>query len=121
MSVMQRRTFLGGLAAGDAGRGAEKFGLREIGRPRGLEVQGRFTGRGTGIIDTLHFVEVARAAWQLDLPQSDLDGVKRWFAAYTEWLTTHPYGIAERDAKNNHGTCWCTQVAAFAQLTGNRG
>jgi hypothetical protein len=35
-------------------------------------------------------------------------------------MTTHPYGIAERDAKNNHGTCWCTQVAAFAQLTGNR-
>ncbi len=25
-------------------------------------IQGRFTGRGTGIIDTLHLVEVARAA-----------------------------------------------------------
>ena len=36
-------------------------------------------------------------------------------------MTTHPYGIAERDAKNNHGTCWATQVAAFAQLTGDRG
>jgi hypothetical protein len=35
-------------------------------------------------------------------------------------MTTHPYGITERDAKNNHGTCWCTQVAAFAQLTGNK-
>ena len=28
-------------------------------------------------------------------------------------MTTHPYGIAERDAKNNHGTCWVAQVAAF--------
>jgi hypothetical protein len=83
-------------------------------------IQGRFTGRGIGIIDTLHFVEVARAAGQLDLKPADLAGVKSWFAAYIEWLTTHPYGIAERDAKNNHGTCWCTQVAAFAQLTGNR-
>ena len=82
-------------------------------------IKGRFTGRGTGIIDTLHLVEVARAAGQLDLPPADLDGVKNWFAAYTEWMTTHPYGISERDAKNNHGTCWCTQVAAFAQLTGN--
>lgn len=82
-------------------------------------IQGRFTGRGTGIIDTLHLVEVARATWQLDLTPADLDGVKKWFAAYTEWMMTHPYGIAERDAKNNHGTCWCTQVAAFAQLTGN--
>ncbi len=27
-------------------------------------IQGRFTGRGIGIIDTLHLVEVARAAWQ---------------------------------------------------------
>ncbi len=34
-------------------------------------------------------------------------------------MTTHPYGIAERDAKNNHGTCWVTQVAAFCELTGN--
>jgi hypothetical protein len=83
-------------------------------------IKGRFTGRGTGIIDTLHFVEVARAAVQLDLKPADLAGVKSWFASYIEWLTTHPYGITERDAKNNHGTCWCTQVAAFAQLTGNR-
>ena len=82
-------------------------------------IKGRFTGRGTGIIDTLHLVEVARAAWQLDLPAAELDGIKNWFAGYITWMTTHPYGITERDAKNNHGTCWVTQVAAFAQLTGN--
>jgi Alginate lyase len=83
-------------------------------------IQGRFTGRGTGIIDTLHLVEVARASWQIDLKPADLAGVKAWFAAYTQWMTTHPYGIAERDSKNNHATCWATQVAAFAQLTGDR-
>jgi hypothetical protein len=82
-------------------------------------IHGRFTGRGTGIIDTLHLVEVARAAPRLDLSATDLDGVKQWFAEYLEWMTTHPYGIAERDAKNNHGTCWATQVAAFARLTEN--
>ncbi len=82
-------------------------------------IKGRFTGRGTGIIDTLHLVEVARAAWQLDLAPADLDGVKKWFASYAGWMATHPYGIAERDAKNNHGACWVAQVAAFAQLTGN--
>ncbi len=32
----------------------------------GQAVQGRFTGRGIGIIDTLHLVEVARAAGVLD-------------------------------------------------------
>jgi hypothetical protein len=83
-------------------------------------IKGKFTGRGTGIIDTLHLVEVARAAGQFDLPAADLAGVKQWFSEYTKWMTTHPYGIAERDAKNNHGTCWCTQVAAFAHLTGDR-
>lgn len=82
-------------------------------------IKGRFTGRGTGIIDTLHLVEVARAAWQLGLAHADLEAVKKWFASYIEWMTTHAYGITERDARNNHGTCWVTQVAAFAQLTGN--
>jgi hypothetical protein len=83
-------------------------------------IQGRFTGRGTGIIDTLHLVEPARAAWQLDLEPADLAGVRKWFAQYTEWMTTSKNGIDERNARNNHGTCWATQVAAFAQLTGNR-
>ena len=81
-------------------------------------IQGRFTGRGTGIIDTLHLVEVARAASRAGLA-ADLEGVRKWFAAYVQWMTTHPYGIAERDAANNHGTCWVAQVAAFCDLTGN--
>jgi len=82
-------------------------------------IHGRFTGRGTGIIDTLHLVEVARAAGQLDLPANDLDSVQKWFADYIQWMTTHPYGIAERDAKNNHATAWVAQVAAFSHLIGN--
>jgi hypothetical protein len=82
-------------------------------------IHGRFTGRGTGIIDTLHLVEVARAVPRFDLAARDLDAIKQWFAAYLEWMSTHAYGITERDAKNNHGTCWAAQAAAFAQLTGN--
>jgi len=82
-------------------------------------IKGKFTGRGTGIIDTLHLVEVARAASRVGLPAAELAGVKKWFASYTEWMNTHPYGISERDALNNHGTCWVTQVAAFAELTGD--
>jgi len=35
-------------------------------------------------------------------------------------MTTDPNGIEERDARNNHGTCWVMQVAAFASLTGDR-
>ncbi len=87
-------------------------------------IKGRFTGRGTGIIDTIHLVEVARAVPILSrssaLPPSDHESIVRWFAEYTTWLTTHKYGTDERDTKNNHATCWVMQVAAFAQLTGNQ-
>ena len=82
-------------------------------------IKGRFTGRGIGIIDTLHLVEVARAASRVGLAAADLEGVRKWFAEYVQWMTTHPYGAAERDARNNHGTCWVAQVAAFCELTGN--
>jgi hypothetical protein len=85
-------------------------------------ITGRATGRGIGIIDTLHLVEVVRAIAVLDqtdgLAAADRDGVRSWFQHYLIWMTTHEYGQAERDAKNNHGTCWVAQVAEFARYTG---
>src|SRR4051812_445076 len=78
-------------------------------------IKGRVTGRGIGIIDTVHLVEVARAASRLEQSQAlsadECAGVRAWFADYLTWMTTHPYGIEERDAKNNHGTCWTLQAA----------
>lgn len=86
-------------------------------------IHGRSTGRGIGIIDTLHLVEVARAATLLEgspaLTNAVRDGVKQWFSAYLRWMTTSPHGIEEREAKNNHGTCWVLQVAEFARFIGN--
>ncbi len=85
-------------------------------------IKGRVTGRGIGIIDTLHLVEVARAVSVLEstkgLSAQDSDGIRKWFQAYLTWMTTHPYGIAERDTVNNHTTCWVEQAAEFARLTG---
>ena len=87
-------------------------------------IHGRTTGRGTGVIDTIHLVEVARAAPLVAesgaLSKMDFAAVKKWFADYTSWMTTSKNGMEERDAKNNHGTCWLMQVAAFAQLTGDK-
>jgi hypothetical protein len=87
-------------------------------------IHGRFTGRGTGIIDTIPLVEVARAAERLDgapgWTDADAKAVRGWFAEYLTWMTTSANGIQERDAKNNHGTCWIMQVAAFAHLTGHQ-
>jgi hypothetical protein len=80
------------------------------------------TGRSIGVIDTLHLVEVARAATVLEpaLSASDKAGVKAWFGKYLEWMTTHEFGTTERDAKNNHGTCWVLQAAEFARYTANK-
>jgi hypothetical protein len=87
-------------------------------------IKGRMTGRGIGIIDTIHLVEVARSVEVLEssgaMSSTEINGVKQWFADYLKWMTTHQYGVDEREAKNNHGTCWVMQVAAFARLTGNR-
>jgi hypothetical protein len=87
-------------------------------------IHGRFTGRGTGIIDTIHLVEVARAIDILKdskaMNTSELGGLIQWFMDYLNWLTASKNGTDERDAKNNHGTCWVMQVAAFARLVGNR-
>ena len=46
--------------------------------------------------------------------------MRKWFADYLTWLTTHEYGTTERDAKNNHGTCWVMQAAEFARYAGNQ-
>jgi hypothetical protein len=86
-------------------------------------IHGRFTGRGIGIIDTIHLVEVMRAANVLEaaamLQDGDRAGVHHWLGAYLDWITTSKNGIEEREAKNNHGTCWVMQVAEFARFTGD--
>jgi hypothetical protein len=82
-------------------------------------IHGRVTGRGIGIIDTIHLVEVARAIPFLPLSGAEQNGLQQWFTEYLHWMTTSANGIEEREAKNNHGTCWVMQVAQFAQYTGN--
>ena len=87
-------------------------------------IKGIATGRGIGIIDTIHLLEVVQSLILLEdanlLSEEDLTGTKKWFAEYLHWLTNHPYGLDEMNAKNNHGTCWVMQVAQFAKYTGNK-
>jgi hypothetical protein len=78
-------------------------------------------GRGIGIIDTLHLVEPVRAATVL-ANGGVLEGaaeIKGWFSQYLDWMSTSKNGKEERDAKNNHGSCWVMQAAEFARFTGN--
>lgn len=85
-------------------------------------VHGASTGRSWGIIDTLHLVEVARAATFLDgpaMPLNSRDGIVGWFSDYLTWMKNSEKGRQERAAKNNHATCWALQAAEFARLAGD--
>ncbi|MFC2080940.1 alginate lyase family protein [Bacteroidota bacterium] len=86
-------------------------------------IMGKVTGRGIGIIDTLHFAELAKAIQVLEelgfLASHEQAIIENWFVQYLEWMTTHEFGISERDHPNNHGTCWTVQVGAFANLVGD--
>jgi hypothetical protein len=83
-------------------------------------IKGKVTGRGVGIIDMIQLTEVAKSIEILEKRQlinpADRKQIHAWFTNYLSWVTTHPYGKEEREAKNNHGTCWVMQVSAFAHL-----
>ena len=87
-------------------------------------IKGKVTGRGVGIIDMIQMMEVAQSIMVLEkqhaIKAEDLIEIKKWFQQYLQWVTTHPYGIDEREAKNNHGTCWTMQVAVFAKLVNDK-
>ena len=90
----------------------------------GQAITRKVSGRGIGIIDMIQMVEVAQSVSVLEksglINNKDIIEIKNWFTQYLKWVTTHPYGIDEREAKNNHGTCWVMQVAVFAKLVGDR-
>jgi hypothetical protein len=87
-------------------------------------IKGKATGRGIGIIDMIQMIEIAQGVRVMQgakcVNTTDLGKIKDWFSQYLTWVTTHQYGIDEREAKNNHGTCWVMQVAVFAKLTDNK-
>jgi len=87
-------------------------------------IWGRYTGRGIGLIDAYHLVEVAQSVKILIdnkvISEEKGTKIKAWFCSFLNWMTTHPYGIEEMNAKNNHGTCWVVTASAMAVLTENQ-
>lgn len=84
---------------------------------------GKVTGRGIGLIDAYHFVEVARSVKILSdkggITEEAATNIKVWFGKFLHWMTTHEYGIAEMNWHNNHGTCWAATASSMAVLTDN--
>lgn len=86
-------------------------------------IKGRCEGRYIGIIDGIHFIEVAQAVRILEQKQAignkDLKAVKQWFSDYLQWLVESDYGKEEKAHPNNHGAWWNVQAAMYALLTSN--
>jgi hypothetical protein len=86
-------------------------------------VLGRCTGRGIGIIDTLHLIDIPVCVDILfesgQMDEAVYQGLKGWFSKYLDWICTHQYGIDEMNTKNNHSVCWNVQAAVFARFTRN--
>ncbi len=86
-------------------------------------IKGVVTGRGIGIIDAIHCIEVVKSLMVLEkkkyLSPQDVKPIKEWFREFLGWITTHPYGIDERDNGNNHSTWWAAQVAMYATFVGD--
>ncbi|MEI8041370.1 MAG: alginate lyase family protein [Verrucomicrobiota bacterium] len=86
-------------------------------------VPGRSPGRGIGIIDTLHLIEVPAAASAMRrspaFPPATLAGLKSWFSDYLGWMLASKNGQEEAVAKNNHAVAFWLQVAVFARFTGD--
>lgn len=87
-------------------------------------IPGRTAGRGIGIIDSLHLIEVPRAIEAMEpspaFPTNVLVGLKKWFSDYTDWMLTSTNGHAEAHAHNNHAVAFWLQVASFSQFTGDQ-
>jgi hypothetical protein len=87
-------------------------------------IKGRFTGRGIGVIDTVHLAEVALGVEALRgskaLTTAGEQAIVGWFTEYHRWIRTHQYGIDESKTENNHATCWALQAASFAHLIGDQ-
>jgi hypothetical protein len=88
-------------------------------------IPGRVDGRGIGIIDTTRWVTLIDALGLLDpsplWTEVDRTGMRAWFTDFVDWLLDSAHGRDEARQRNNHGTWYDAQVAAYALYLGQRG
>jgi hypothetical protein len=88
----------------------------------GQYVPGRNEGRGEGVLTLRSLAKICDAlaliagspTWSTD----DDQAFHCWLAAYFDWLTTSPNGLAEAHATNNHGSWYDMQAADIALVLG---
>jgi len=83
-------------------------------------VPGVSPGRGIGIIDALHLIEVPAAVKAMEkskaFPAELATGLRAWFTELATWMTTSKNGDEEAHAKNNHAVAFYLQLAVYADF-----
>jgi hypothetical protein len=86
-------------------------------------VPGRDNGRGFGIIDGLHLIEVPQAIAALEgsssMTKKIEQDLKKWFADLAQWMVTSKNGKDESTTKNNHAVAFWLQVGCYSRFTGD--
>lgn len=87
-------------------------------------IPGVSPGRGIGIIDTLHIIEIPAAVKVMEksnaFSSEMAKELRQWFRELAEWMTTSKNGIDEANAKNNHAVAFHLQLAVFADFIGDQ-
>jgi hypothetical protein len=86
--------------------------------PLAQRIPGTPAGRPEGVLETVPLAEVARSIRFLAnsdaLSVADLTVIRKWFADYATWLNESRTGGLARDMKDQHGSSWLFQSAAYA-------
>jgi len=84
----------------------------------GQHIPGAPAGRPEGLIETVPLAEVARSIRFLTaadaLQPEEVAAVRKWFADYAQWINESRIGGLARDMKDQHGSSWLFQAAAYA-------
>jgi hypothetical protein len=86
-------------------------------------IPGVSPGRGIGIIDALHLIEVPRAIATMEkspaFAPEILTGLKQWFRELGDWMMSSKNGQDEAKTTNNHAVAFFLQLAVYAQFSGD--
>ncbi|MCW1924684.1 alginate lyase family protein [Luteolibacter arcticus] len=87
-------------------------------------IPGVTPGRGIGIIDTLHLIEIPKAVKAMENSPAFTpelrEGLRTWFRDYAKWMSESKNGKEEAVTKNNHAVAYFLQLAVFAEFTDDR-
>jgi len=79
-------------------------------------------GNPSGMLDSRGFANVVDALRLLDdspaLTAEEKTAIRSWFGQFLDWFTTAKIAVAERKAKNNHGSWYFAQAVPIARYLG---